>query len=228
MPTAWTWITVKWRVVALADESMGRRRVPTAPWFRLIACDTVDAMTIGEIATTSRPADAADDGTDGGGQAPRRPRLAIFGPETARPAHDTPMMRPPTVDDAAGAVKELSAAGGSQLTLLFGDPESLDDGGFSLVYATFGPNFTVPRHSHSVDCLYYILKGGALLGNRVILDRAGASSWPPTSRTASAPAPPAWSSWSSARAACSTRGPQDRLRRARILEIACAEPGPVG
>jgi len=32
----------------------------------------------------------------------------------------------------------------------------------------FEPNIVLPLHSHSVDCLYYVERGSALMGNRVI------------------------------------------------------------
>lgn len=95
--------------------------------------------------------------------------LGLFGPETARDAHATPMMRPPALDQAAiDALPEFRGAGGSRITLLYGDPESPDDGGMSLVSVRFGPNYPLPRHSHSVDCLYYIVSGGIRMGNRVL------------------------------------------------------------
>jgi quercetin dioxygenase-like cupin family protein len=39
-------------------------------------------------------------------------------------------------------------------------------GGFSLVTVDFGPGFLLPRHSHSSDCLYYIVEGQIIMGNR--------------------------------------------------------------
>lgn len=96
-------------------------------------------------------------------------RLSFFGREAERDAHDTPMMRPPELDDAArDALPEFRAAGGSEITLLFGDPESPDDGGMSLVRARFEPGYPLPRHSHSVDCLYYVVAGELHMGNRVV------------------------------------------------------------
>jgi hypothetical protein len=38
----------------------------------------------------------------------------------------------------------------------------------SLVWSWFGPNYALPRHSHSADCLYYVVRGEAHLGNRVV------------------------------------------------------------
>jgi hypothetical protein len=43
--------------------------------------------------------------------------------------------------------------------------------GFSLVHSWFGPGFRLPRHSHSADCLYYMIAGEIVMGKRVM--RAG-------------------------------------------------------
>ena len=38
--------------------------------------------------------------------------------------------------------------------------------GFSLVSLDFPPGAMLPRHSHSADCLYYIVSGGIVIGRR--------------------------------------------------------------
>ena len=38
--------------------------------------------------------------------------------------------------------------------------------GFSLVSLDFPPGAMLPRHSHSADCLYYIVSGGIVMGSR--------------------------------------------------------------
>jgi hypothetical protein len=40
--------------------------------------------------------------------------------------------------------------------------------GFSLVHSWFGPGFKLPRHSHSADCLYYVISGEIHVGKRVL------------------------------------------------------------
>ena len=40
--------------------------------------------------------------------------------------------------------------------------------GMSLLLGDFGPGFTVWRHTHSLDCLYYIVAGEAHMGSRVL------------------------------------------------------------
>jgi quercetin dioxygenase-like cupin family protein len=41
-------------------------------------------------------------------------------------------------------------------------------GGFSLVTVEFDPGFLLARHSHSSDCLYYIVEGEIVMGQRVL------------------------------------------------------------
>lgn len=48
--------------------------------------------------------------------------------------------------------------------LLFADEAS----GFNLVYLWFKSGFTLPAHSHNVDCLYCIVGGTAILGKEVL------------------------------------------------------------
>ena len=48
-----------------------------------------------------------------------------------------------------------------------------DESGFSLVHLWVKPNFALPRHSHSGDCLYYVISGTAIMGRRTL--RAGDS-----------------------------------------------------
>ena len=42
------------------------------------------------------------------------------------------------------------------------------EGAMSLLFADFRPGFTVWRHSHSLDCLYFIVSGTAILGERTL------------------------------------------------------------
>lgn len=61
--------------------------------------------------------------------------------------------------------KEKGFATGNTTTVLINIP------GFSLVYAWFKSGFQLPVHSHNADCLYYVVAGEAILGNRKL--RAG-------------------------------------------------------
>ena len=60
---------------------------------------------------------------------------------------------------------ELGEAGlndGQVVKLLFAAP------GFSLTYAWFKSGFPLPRHTHSADCLYYIIAGSLQLGTETL------------------------------------------------------------
>lgn len=51
--------------------------------------------------------------------------------------------------------------------------QSEEEGGFSLVHVSFKSNFMLPRHSHDVDCLYYVVSGSAVLGSQVLIGGDG-------------------------------------------------------
>jgi mannose-6-phosphate isomerase-like protein (cupin superfamily) len=53
-----------------------------------------------------------------------------------------------------------------------------DDGGFSLAYFFFKPNFPLFRHRHEDDCMYFIISGSAVMGSQVL--RAGDSFFVPS------------------------------------------------
>jgi hypothetical protein len=95
--------------------------------------------------------------------------LQLFSRKDARRVDDTAMMSPPVLDQPAlDALPEFRAGGGSITKLLFGNPERGEGGGLSLVWVRFGPHYHLPRHSHSVDCLYYIVSGQIRLGARTL------------------------------------------------------------
>lgn len=60
-------------------------------------------------------------------------------------------------------VEKLSAA--AHLTVPFRQDVP---GGFSLVTIEFAPGYLLPKHSHSSDCLYYIVRGGIVMGQRAL------------------------------------------------------------
>ncbi len=79
---------------------------------------------------------------------------------------DDGIMTPPEIDEAVTSTLDLTPlAAGSKVTVLFKGP---DPDGMSLVHAWFGPGYRLPRHSHSADCLYYVVAGTAVMGNRTI------------------------------------------------------------
>ena len=60
----------------------------------------------------------------------------------------------------------------------------------------FKPHYPLPRHTHDVDCLYYVVSGTAVMGNQE-LRPVTASSYPQKRRTSTPPVPTEWRSWSS-------------------------------
>lgn len=66
----------------------------------------------------------------------------------------------PTEIEMAGAVAAVGAGmlEGTTVRLLFEMP------GLTLAHAWFKSGFPLPRHTHNVDCLYYILAGSLRLG----------------------------------------------------------------
>ena len=59
---------------------------------------------------------------------------------------------------------EADYANGFVVKVLFSS-EAL---GLSLTYSWFKPGFPLPRHSHSADCLYYVISGEMHLGEEVL------------------------------------------------------------
>jgi quercetin dioxygenase-like cupin family protein len=75
-------------------------------------------------------------------------------------------MSMPTMSPAAqDQFMEWAGSAGHVVKVLF---ERGDVGGMSLVWSWFGPGYALPRHSHSADCLYYVLKGEVKLGRRTV------------------------------------------------------------
>jgi quercetin dioxygenase-like cupin family protein len=75
-------------------------------------------------------------------------------------------MAPGQIDPVVSAAFDgRQMAAGQRVRVLFKDE---DPDGFSLVHAWFGPGFRLPRHSHSSDCLYYVLAGEAHMGSRIL------------------------------------------------------------
>ena len=70
------------------------------------------------------------------------------------------------IDPAVRDAVDLGLLGaGQRVTVLF---KGEDPDGFSLVHARFEPGYRLPRHSHSADCLYYVVAGEAHMGSRVL------------------------------------------------------------
>jgi hypothetical protein len=70
--------------------------------------------------------------------------------------------------EASAALPEFYAAGGVASANLFVDPDGTEDACLNLLWLKLGSNFTIPRHNHTGDCLYYVASGSVRLGNQVI------------------------------------------------------------
>jgi hypothetical protein len=95
-------------------------------------------------------------------------RLRLFDFADAAPLAETDMMSMPTLTDPSvgwETVDEWAGSAGHVVKVLY---RGEDVDGLSLVWSWFGPTYTLPRDSHSADCLYYVVKGEARLGNRVV------------------------------------------------------------
>jgi hypothetical protein len=90
------------------------------------------------------------------------PRFAIFRARDAADFEESGLMstQPPTETEMAGSIAAIEAGmlAGTNVHLLFEMP------GLSLSHAWFKSGFPLPRHSHNVDCLYFILAGSLRIG----------------------------------------------------------------
>jgi len=88
--------------------------------------------------------------------------FALFRQSQARDFEASGIMSqvPPTPVEMAGAMAAIDAGmlEGTTVKLLFAMP------GLSLTHAWFKSGFPLPRHSHNVDCLYYITAGSLRIG----------------------------------------------------------------
>jgi hypothetical protein len=91
-------------------------------------------------------------------------RFAIFRAQNASSESEAHIMRyePMTATEADGGQRAIAAGmnHGHDLKVLFSMP------GLSLVYAWFKSGFPLPRHTHDVDCLYYIVGGSLRIGDQ--------------------------------------------------------------
>ena len=96
-------------------------------------------------------------------------KLAIFTAADAPTLEETGMMDDMTFTEEGADASPITAAeierfkSAGRLTVPF---RQEGPGGFSLVSIEFAPGYLLPRHSHSSDCLYYIVEGGIVMGRR--------------------------------------------------------------
>jgi quercetin dioxygenase-like cupin family protein len=98
--------------------------------------------------------------------AARTKGIAFYRADEAPTLDEDGMMTPPDLDEAVTTTLDLTPlAAGAKVTVLFkgSGPNAL-----SLVHARFGPGYRLPRHSHSADCLYFVVAGEAVMGRRTI------------------------------------------------------------
>lgn len=91
-----------------------------------------------------------------------RPPFEIFRARDARDyAEGGPMETAPLTDAESVGMAALMQNGiieGGQVKLLYSRP------GMSLTYCWFKSGYPLPRHSHSTDCLYFIVSGSLKIG----------------------------------------------------------------
>jgi quercetin dioxygenase-like cupin family protein len=104
---------------------------------------------------------------DSTAQRPARRGIELFRGKDAIPLAESGAMVPPTFDPEDRRV--LAEDGPRSPTIALGIDDTLvfrseGDAGCSLVRAWLAPHYVLPRHSHSADCLYYIIEGSIVMG----------------------------------------------------------------
>jgi hypothetical protein len=87
----------------------------------------------------------------------------FFFPENALPLDESGMMaRIPFNPEVTEKLDLSPLQAGSRGRVLFRSEEH----GFSLIHGWLGENYPLPRHNHSTDCLYYVLRGSLFIGTK--------------------------------------------------------------
>lgn len=113
-------------------------------------------------------AESRNDAPEGKGGAGKR--MVVFYAKDAKEPKPERMPREGIDDSVMSAFAKLAEMNfregiGEKNLLLFSEP---GDNGFSLLYAWFKSGYILPRHSHSADCLYYVLGGELRMGSHVL------------------------------------------------------------
>lgn len=100
----------------------------------------------------------------------KRRGISIFRAKDSVDLGDSDFMAMPQMSAETGAAFGESLAsglgeGGTVKVLVRQGP---DEGGFSLVHLWFKANYPLVRHTHDVDCLYYVLSGAAVMGSQTL------------------------------------------------------------
>jgi hypothetical protein len=112
--------------------------------------------------TSENPAEQADPVEAGAGGTKMSFYFASDAPQIE---HDGIMSMPDLNPEIFTELDVMPYFDGQRVTVLY-KGEGPD--GFSLVHSWFGPGFKLPRHSHSADCLYYVISGEIQMGKRVL------------------------------------------------------------
>lgn len=98
-----------------------------------------------------------------------RKRVAIFYGKDAEPLGQDRMPTEGLTPTVLAGVAKLMAATkpglGERSTLVFSEPGAM---GMSLVHVWFKSGYMLPAHSHSTDCLYYVLAGELRIGSHAL------------------------------------------------------------
>ncbi len=100
---------------------------------------------------------------------PSRRGIKLFHGRDAVPLADSGAMAAPVFDP--GDMKALADDGPRSPTVALGIADTLvfrgeGHDGSSLVRAWLAPHYVLPRHTHSGDCLYYIVEGSITMGSQ--------------------------------------------------------------
>ncbi len=97
----------------------------------------------------------------------KRRGLRVFRRADAVDLADTTIMARPVMDPVPDrdVLAAVGASSGYLNKVLFGTG---DDDDMSLIRLWYAPHYALPRHTHDVDCLYYVVAGEAHMGNQVV------------------------------------------------------------
>lgn len=107
--------------------------------------------------------------TSRNGQSGKRSGIRIYRAADAPDLHQTDFIAKSDFGEHT-ELQELAAALGAAAStasrlLVRQTPQ---EGGFSLLYLSFKPNFPLFRHKHESDCLYVVISGSAIMGNQTL------------------------------------------------------------
>jgi quercetin dioxygenase-like cupin family protein len=115
------------------------------------------------------PTTAADE-TEGASKSSPRKRMTVFRAADATELGKDEMPFVGVDDSVMAGFAKLGAAtggasgGGEETRVLFRNEAT----GMSLAYAWFKSGYILPRHSHSADCVYYVIAGSLKMGTQTL------------------------------------------------------------